>query len=269
MGYTWFRAESLAVDHPKVMELATLLGAEIALADGYVLRLWSWVHRYAPSGSFSARAVSQLEAYLGRAGVITMFVEVGLVDTESDGFSVHDWADMQGALVEKSKRDAKMKRNKRRARGAQTARAGRVPGARAAPAQDRTDETGQDTTHEKDRAGEPRAPEQPADKPKTPDPRHAPMVKALTDRFAQVTGQKYPFTPRDAKAVTQLLALALEPTILAAWERALRHVGFPTVRTLSELVTHFAHFVTGPPVRGRTDDATAGEGTITMREIHP
>jgi hypothetical protein len=76
-----------------------------------------------------------------------------------------------------------------------------------------------------------------------PDPRHGPMVKALTDRFGEVTGSKYPFSPRDAKAVSQLLALDTPPTVVSVWDRALRHSGFPTVRTLSELVTHFAHFL--------------------------
>lgn len=119
---------------------------------------------------------------------------------------------------------------------------------------------------------QPRASDKPAGKvkpEKPPDPRHAPMVKALTDRFAEVTGSKYPFSPRDAKAVQQLLTLGIEPTVVSVWDRALRHSGFPTVRTLSELVTHFAHFLTGPPGRSaaRADDATSGEGPITAKEI--
>jgi hypothetical protein len=82
-----------------------------------------------------------------------------------------------------------------------------------------------------------------------PDPRHAPTVKLLTTAFEAETRAKYPFTGRDAKAVTQLLAIALEPTIEATWRKALRSTGYPLVRTLPELVTHFAHFVgaTGPP----------------------
>lgn len=72
---------------------------------------------------------------------------------------------------------------------------------------------------------------------KQTNPRHAPMVKALV---AACPG--YAFQPRDAKAVTELLALGADAEILARWKRALAHKGFPTVRTLSELVTHWNHF---------------------------
>ena len=76
------------------------------------------------------------------------------------------------------------------------------------------------------------------------DPRHAPLVKTLVATFQRVAGVPYPFTPRDAKAVSQLLALGLEPTIDATWARALAATGYPLVRTLSELVMHFAHYAT-------------------------
>lgn len=140
MGYSWYRVDGAAADHPKVMELAARLGdAEIALADGYVMRLWSWAQRYAPDGAFSARVVPQLERYLGREGVIRLMVDVGLVDADDDEFAVHDWEQMQGALVEKSSRDAKMKRVKRRANGARPAPTKTKPGAQPAPATDETD----------------------------------------------------------------------------------------------------------------------------------
>lgn len=266
MAYTWFCAENLAVDHPKAIDLAADLKVTLAHADGYLFRFWSWIHRFAPTGVFAARMSPQIDAYVcigePQKAITQAMRSAGLIDaipSAPDMLEVHDWYEKQGATLEKSSRDAKMKRKTRRARGAKTARAGRAPGARAARLQggeDREEKTGQGG-HEEIRAGEPRA----------PDPRHAPMVKALTDRFTHVTGSKYPFTPRDAKSVAQLLTLAIDPTILAAWDRALRHTGFPTVRTLAELVTHFAHFVAPAPVRGRADDATAGEGPITAKEI--
>jgi hypothetical protein len=87
------------------------------------------------------------------------------------------------------------------------------------------------------------------DEPPT-DPRHAPMVKALCEAFERVIGAKYAFGSatdksvggRNAKAVTSLLGMGVEPTVLAAWERALREQGFPKVRTLPELVKNFDHF---------------------------
>lgn len=149
MAYSWFRAESAAVDHPKVMELAVMLKIELALADGYLFRLWSWVQRYAPAGAFSARVVPQLEAYIGRAGVVESMRATGLLDaavgTDSVVFSVHDWPEFQGALTEKSSRDAKLRKKSRRASAARRNGAA----ARSPRLQDRTGHNEQDGTNEK------------------------------------------------------------------------------------------------------------------------
>lgn len=91
-------------------------------------------------------------------------------------------------------------------------------------------------------------------KPKTgdlfaaPDPRHAPMVAALTAIYAEETrGSRYAFGGRDAKAVTQLLALGEPAEVLARWRRALQRTGYPLVRKLTELVENWNHFATAGP----------------------
>jgi len=97
-----------------------------------------------------------------------------------------------------------------------------------------------------------------------PDPRHAPLVKALVETCG------YPFRGgRDAKAVTDLLALADQQDVtrgdLAGTEVVRRArigwawVGFPTCRSLSELATHWGHYESeqrsqAPP---RSDDGIA------------
>lgn len=230
MAFSWFRVDSSVVDHPKVMELAARLQEPLALA--YVIRLWSWVQRYAPDGRIRAAIVPQLEAFLGApiggAGRIQTMADLGLLDSVSDGFLVHDWPEFQGALVEKSKRDAKIKRLKRRIRGAETARAGREDGASAPPLRD---ETRRDTTRrdgKKDRAAT----------ASPPDPRHAPLVKDLV-----TLAPGYVFAGgRDAKAVTAMLAMGTDDEIKRRWLRARAHTGFPQVRTLYELAQHWNHF---------------------------
>lgn len=79
--------------------------------------------------------------------------------------------------------------------------------------------------------------------PPPPDPRHAPLVARLTEIFTSVRGSKYPFSGRDAKAISSLLALADPGDLEVAWERALRHVGYPSVSSLSELQTNLATFI--------------------------
>ncbi len=86
----------------------------------------------------------------------------------------------------------------------------------------------------------------PAPKPvKAPDPRHAPLVKALTDAVPAYTFDG----GRDGKQVTLLLAKAEPAEIVIRWRRANERTGFPLVRTLSELVDKWAHFATETPPR--------------------
>lgn len=85
-------------------------------------------------------------------------------------------------------------------------------------------------------------------KPKTgdlfaaPDPRHAPMVAALTAIYAEETrGSRYAFGGRDAKAVQHLLRLtADDDEVHFKWRTALRasfdQFHTPKTRTIPELV---------------------------------
>lgn len=143
MSYSWFRTESSIADHPKVLRLEALLG-DNALA--YVTRLHCWTHRYAPSGKFNRDDEPLIEAFCkwkGEPGnLIRGLIVAGLCEDGRRTRSVHDWDEFQGKLVEKSSRDAEVKRKRReerRARGAETARAGRADGARTL--RDETDET--------------------------------------------------------------------------------------------------------------------------------
>ncbi len=134
MSYTWFRVDSSLVDHPKVAELEVKL--QNPLAGWYVVRLWSWTQRYAPTGVITKARIAQAEAacrWPGRPGeLIEVLVEVGLLDVQKRDVEVHDWSENQGKLVEKSRRDSEAKREKRRKQkeeAERAARAGRAPGA--------------------------------------------------------------------------------------------------------------------------------------------
>ena len=112
-------------------------------------------------------------------------------------------------------------------------------------------------------------------KPKKPkvdkptDPRHASLVKVLCEVFAEVRGSEYPFGPRDAAAVRDLLAAEGPDVIAPAWARALRHGGFPAVSTLPELHRNLAHFVgAGPPV-GSKAQFDPNQGIIRDRNVYP
>jgi hypothetical protein len=62
-----------------------------------------------------------------------------------------------------------------------------------------------------------------------------------------VRGADYAFGPRDARAVSELLALAPPEVVCERWARALRHSGFPSVQTLPQLVAQLNFFAAPPP----------------------
>lgn len=87
-----------------------------------------------------------------------------------------------------------------------------------------------------------------------PDHRHAPLRNRLVATFERVRGAKYPFTGRDAKCITELLAKAEPDAIDAAWAKALV-APYPKTATLAELVRNLAHFIGQPKtLDGRDPD---------------
>lgn len=118
----------------------------------------------------------------------------------------------------------------------------------------------------------PRKPQKRRD-PTEADPRHQPLVEALTMAFMKVRKAKYPFTPRDALAVKALLTSGISPPeVTEAWVRALQHVGYPSVSTLSEFHDRLAHFVAQRPnAKAQADPAAgwSGTGALTVTRMEP
>lgn len=137
MAFDWFRVDSSFVDHPKAMRLEVEINDPNAIA--YVVRLWSWLSRFAQSGRFAPILAAHVEIackWRGEKGaLVAALCAAGLldIDTESGDFEAHDWWEKQGAIVEKANRDAEMKRQMRRESGAKTARAEKAPKKRRPP----------------------------------------------------------------------------------------------------------------------------------------
>lgn len=167
MAYSWFRVDSSVVDHPKTGDLEVALGDPNA--GWYVIRLWSWVQRYAPDGLISYSRSLQIEpACRWRGGVgklLKSLIDIGWLDDLGNGlFEVHDWPEFQKSLHEKSRKDAQSKRNTRNAKKATGARrnsAEDAPGARAALL--RTDETDGRNEQDEPPPPEPPPPTEPVD----------------------------------------------------------------------------------------------------------
>lgn len=92
-----------AAHHPKIEELALILGVPFAQAFGYVTLFWLWCLKYAPDGDLSGHNARKIAIGAKFQGDPEAFVqamcEAGLVDRAGEGLGVHDWADHMSAIV--------------------------------------------------------------------------------------------------------------------------------------------------------------------------
>ncbi len=253
MGYGWFRLDSSVCDHPKVLRLVAELGDP--LAGWYFIRLLCWTERYAPDGIIPASIVGQVEAALawrGESGRLLAALQlVGLLDPRTDGFEVHDWDEKNGALVEKARRDAALKRKERRENGAKTARAGRADGACSRA---RGDVTRRDET----KGGEKAAPVSP---PASSDSRPGEFRERMDAIFAEERGGARPrWLHEDEDAVAELLGLGDYETIYRFWRNGLRRKKYPSVNRVAELAKHWNACATAEP--GARSGEPIGDTTV-------
>jgi hypothetical protein len=113
---SWFRVDANLVDHPKTRRLEQRLND--SRAGWYVIRAWSWLSRFCPTGHIQDADVTSFELaceWRGNPGeLIAAFKSLGFVDTSPNGdLEWHDWDDLQGKVAEKAKKERDRKREYR------------------------------------------------------------------------------------------------------------------------------------------------------------
>ena len=254
MSYLAFELDALNVA-PAVARAA---GIDENAVLGGLLRLWAWCFRE----KVDQTTLVGIRGHFGPGpDIATALVEFGFLEPSQAGFRVRG-ADRYLRIAEgrskgghASKGNLKKGRNKpaeslevaeaqpeTKPEGEHRLLSGSPPAHPPAGSRPCTEHRAPSTEHltPKKHAGRPQKPVDPA----PPDPRHAPLVKKLCDAFAEVRGSKYPFAPRDAAAVRDLLGSSDDVEALErAWRRALKHTGFPAVSTVHEFAKNLAHFV--------------------------
>jgi len=124
MSAKWMRIETDFVDHPKVHRLAALLNEP--LADAYVLRAWSWLSRFCPTGQVRDGDEHALEVtcrWRGAPGALVAgLVQVGFLSAlPGGGWEAHDWADHQGKVAANAEKERKRKADYRARKAAEAA----------------------------------------------------------------------------------------------------------------------------------------------------
>lgn len=119
MSAKWIRVETDFVDHPKVLRLAVALGGTEAEAGWYVLRAWSWLSRFCPTGQLRDTDRDALESacrWRGAPGellaamVCSEWLETWDIDGTRAGWAAHDWPEHQGKVADKAAKERDRKR---------------------------------------------------------------------------------------------------------------------------------------------------------------
>lgn len=108
------RIETDFVDHPKVQRLARILMASEAEAGWYVLRAWSWLSRFCPTGHIRDSDGTALELACRWKGkdreLLEAMTGAGFLDELPAGeFEAHDWSDHQGKVAATAEKERERK----------------------------------------------------------------------------------------------------------------------------------------------------------------
>lgn len=92
-----------AVDHPKMLRLARLLGEPHLMTVGRMECFWTWVARYAEEGDLSKSDEHEIATAVRWDGdsmkIVSALESVGFLDRTESGLIVHDWEEHRPAYV--------------------------------------------------------------------------------------------------------------------------------------------------------------------------
>lgn len=169
MSAKWMRVETDFVDHPKTFRLAALLNEP--LAEAYVLRAWTFLSRFCPTGHVRDIDGTALEAacrWRGQPGaLLDALVKTEWLEVAADGgWNAHDWADHQGKVAQRAEKERERKRAYRERKAAEaSASVPRVSHGTSAGHPAQRDVTGRDVTgRDVEKKKEPPSPSKPVER---------------------------------------------------------------------------------------------------------
>ena len=228
MAFDWFRVDWAIVDHPKAFQLAADLSDPNA--GWYIVRLWSWLSRYAARGQFKKSLSDDVERACGwrgdRGRLLRALADAGWLENVSDDlYEAHDWWDHQRAIVEKAEKDSARKRRSRSARVRGMSR-GQSADKLSDGAGTRRD--GRNVTDETKKTTGPASPAgTPAPKVKRPpDPRLPALIGLLKQVYFDATGKVYFASDGDVACLRGLLSKGDDAEIERRWRSGLSATKF-------------------------------------------
>lgn len=117
MKITWFAIDCNLYTHPKMLRLSTALKTDVDTLVGKLGRLWAWAklsgNEDGNIGDLPAQEIADIMRWKKSAkSLFSALVDCGFLDVSDSGNFLHGWAELNGNMTAKKRRDNDRKKEK-------------------------------------------------------------------------------------------------------------------------------------------------------------
>lgn len=114
MKITWFAIDCNLYTHPKMIKLSLCLKTDIDTLVGKLGRLWAWAklsgNEDGNIGQLPSQEIADIMRWKKNAGaLVDALAECGFLDVGEDGIFLHGWAELNGDMTARKRRDRERK----------------------------------------------------------------------------------------------------------------------------------------------------------------
>ncbi len=115
MKITWFAIDCNLYTHPKMLRLSASLKTDIDTLVGKLGRLWAWAklsgNENGEIGELPAQEIADIMRWKkGSKSLLSALIDCGFIDASEDGIFLHGWAELNGNMTAKKRRDSERKK---------------------------------------------------------------------------------------------------------------------------------------------------------------
>lgn len=110
MKITWFAIDCNLYTHPKMLRLSASLKTDVDTLVGKLGRLWAWAklsgNENGEIGELPAQEIADIMRWKkGSKTLLSALIDCGFIDASEDGIFLHGWAELNGNMTAKKRRD--------------------------------------------------------------------------------------------------------------------------------------------------------------------
>lgn len=117
MKITWFAIDCNLYTHPKMLNLSAALNTDVDTLVGKLGRLWAWAklsgNEDGNIGKLPAQEIADIMRWKKSAKtLVSALTDCGFLDASDDGNFLHGWAELNGEMTRKKRKDNERKNQK-------------------------------------------------------------------------------------------------------------------------------------------------------------